>query len=98
MSCRQLEEKFQPFVQFYNCREFDHLVRNLAKEKDLKLRLQELIKYRSAGITRAEECIDFERSKVVGGGGTPRKRNAASAGLGPLEEEEEDDEVGKQFK
>lgn len=44
------------------------------------------------GITRGEECIEFERSRGPSGQGNGlRKRPAASAGLGTVEEE--DDEV-----
>jgi len=35
----------------------------LVKEKELILRLEELYKYRSNGITRHEECVEFEKFK-----------------------------------
>ncbi len=64
------------------------------KEKDLKLRLNELSKYRKAGVTKVEECIEYERSLRICppvAGGSPRKRNAGDAGLSTVDEE--DDEV-----
>ncbi|OXA38960.1 transcriptional adapter 2B isoform X1 [Folsomia candida] len=92
ISEKQLQEKFRPFSQFYNSREFDNLARNLVKEKDLRLRLSELFKYRNVGITRGEECIEFERSRGPSGQGNGlRKRPAASAGLGTVEEEDDED-------
>jgi len=79
----------KPFAQFYNSREFDNMIKNLVQEKELKLRLQELYKYRSNGITRADECFEFERSKIAA---TLRgKRPAASAGLGALDEDDENE-------
>jgi hypothetical protein len=63
------------------------MIKNLVKEKDLKLRLQELYKYRAVGITRADECVEFERTKAAA---SLRGKRGAEV-LGTLEEE--DDEV-----
>lgn len=60
---RNLQEGLRPFAQFHNCREFEHLVYNLVKEKELKHRVAELYKYRKQGIRRIEECAEFERLK-----------------------------------
>jgi hypothetical protein len=65
------------------------MIRNLVKEKELKLRLQELYKYRSNGITRADECLDFERSKV--GASLRGKRSLGAPNLGTLEEDEDNE-------
>lgn len=77
---RKIQDSLRPFAQFYNCREFDHIVRNLIKEKDLKFRIRELLKYRAAGITRVEECVEYEKTRVG-----PTKRL-----LGSIDEEDEE--------
>jgi len=85
---RQIQEKLRPFAQFHNSREFDHLIRNMVKEKELKLRLQELYKYRSNGITRPDECVEFERTKL--GPGLRGKRSAGQM-LETLDEDDDND-------
>ncbi|CAL8126352.1 unnamed protein product [Orchesella dallaii] len=60
---KNLQEKLRPFAQFHNSREFEHLIRNLVKEKEMKHRLTELYKYRSNGIRRLDDCSEFERIK-----------------------------------
>ena len=74
---RELQDRFKSFAQFHSSREHDQFIQNLVKEKELKFRLQECYKYRRNGITRAEECVEFERMKS-------RKKlqiqNAASTG------------------
>lgn len=56
-----MQEKFRPFTQFHTATEHDQFLRNMAKERALRLRIRELIKYRRNGLTRHEDCIEYER-------------------------------------
>nr|CAG4647864.1 EOG090X058A [Moina brachiata] len=58
---KETQEKFRPFTQFHTATEHDQFLRNMAKERALRLRIRELIKYRRNGLTRHEDCIEYER-------------------------------------
>lgn len=53
------------FAQFYTAQEHEQFLTNLEKERDLRLRLSELYRYRENGITRHEECAHFEQVMAV---------------------------------
>lgn len=56
-----MQEKFRPFTQFHTSAEHEQFLRHLAKERALRLRIRELVKYRRNGLTRHEDCIEYER-------------------------------------
>jgi len=60
---REMIDILRPFAQFHTSREHEHFVRNLVKEKEIMFRIQELFKYRRAGITSVQECAEYERFK-----------------------------------
>ena len=49
------------FAQFYTAQEHEQFLVNLERERELRLRLSELYRYRQNGITRHEECPHFEQ-------------------------------------
>jgi len=49
------------FAQFYTAQEHEQFLTNLERERELRLRLSELNRYRESGITRHEECAHFEQ-------------------------------------
>lgn len=49
------------FAQFYTAQEYEQFLTSLEKERELRLRLSELFRYRENGITRHEECAHFEQ-------------------------------------
>lgn len=51
----------RPFAQFYTAQEYEQFLTNLERERELRLRLTELNRYRENGITRHEECAHFEQ-------------------------------------
>ncbi len=59
--CREFQEKIRCFSQFLTATEHEQFLRNLVKERALRLRIRELIKYRRNGLTRQEECTEYER-------------------------------------
>nr|CAG4638418.1 EOG090X058A [Cyclestheria hislopi] len=60
---REMQEKFRVFSQFQTAAEHEQFLRNLAKERALRLRIRELLKYRRNGLTRQDECTEYERTR-----------------------------------
>nr|CAG4641657.1 EOG090X058A [Eurycercus lamellatus] len=58
---REIQEKFRSFSQFHTATEHEQFLRNMTKERALRIRIRELIKYRRNGLTRQEECTEYER-------------------------------------
>ena len=61
MYCREFRERMRVFAQFYTSQEYEQFLKNLERERELRLRLSELYRYRENGITRHEECAHFEQ-------------------------------------
>lgn len=59
--CREFRERMRVFAQFYTSQEYEQFLTNLEKERQLRLRLSELYRYRENGITKHEECAHFEQ-------------------------------------
>lgn len=49
------------FAQFFTAQEYEQFLASLERERELRLRLSELYRYRENGITRHEECTHFEQ-------------------------------------
>jgi hypothetical protein len=79
-----MAEQLRPFAQFHNAREHEHFIQNLVKEKELRFRIQELYKYRKAGITCQEDCLEYERFKKKA---TPLRPGDPQSKLGVIAEE-----------
>jgi len=62
-SKQELIDTLRPFCQFNTCQEFKSLVDNLCVEKDLKVRVKELLKYRDHGLMTVEHLPAFERER-----------------------------------
>ncbi|XP_033624165.1 transcriptional adapter 2-beta-like [Asterias rubens] len=59
----ELREKMKVLAQFQSGKEQDEFFENLQKEKDIRARIKELIKYRRNGITKIEEVTEYEEAK-----------------------------------
>ncbi|XP_065309681.1 transcriptional adapter 2-beta isoform X3 [Dermacentor albipictus] len=57
---KELQEKMRIFCQFQSATEHDQLLENLEREKELKARIKELLRYRRNGITKLDECSEFD--------------------------------------
>ncbi|KAG1650390.1 Transcriptional adapter 2-beta [Nymphon striatum] len=60
---KDLREKFQPFAQFQSSAEIEQHTESVKKERDLKIRIKELSRYRRNGITKLKECSDFDSAR-----------------------------------
>ncbi|XP_046592229.1 transcriptional adapter 2B isoform X5 [Neodiprion virginianus] len=58
---REFRDRMRTFAQFYTAQEHEQFLTNLERERELRLRLTELSRYRENGITRHEECAHFEQ-------------------------------------
>ncbi|XP_015586283.1 transcriptional adapter 2B isoform X2 [Cephus cinctus] len=58
---KEFRERMRVFAQFYTAQEYEQFLTNLERERELRLRLSELYRYRDNGITRHEECAHFEQ-------------------------------------
>lgn len=60
---QELRDALKPFCQFATCREYSSLVDNLCYEKELKVRIKELSKYREHGLMDSRHLVAFERQR-----------------------------------
>ncbi|XP_011307925.1 transcriptional adapter 2B isoform X2 [Fopius arisanus] len=67
---KDFSERLRVFAQFYTAQEYEQFLANLERERELRLRLSELYRYRENGITRHEECTHFEQVMVQTQGST----------------------------
>ena len=58
---QEITDALKPFCQFNTSQEFKSLVENLCYEKDLKLRIKEMIKYRENGLMDSRHLVSFEK-------------------------------------
>ncbi|XP_076667458.1 transcriptional adapter 2B isoform X3 [Andrena cerasifolii] len=58
---KEFRDRMRVFAQFYTAQEYEQFLSNLERERELRLRLSELYRYREHGITRHEECAHFEQ-------------------------------------
>ncbi|XP_033112202.1 transcriptional adapter 2-beta-like isoform X2 [Anneissia japonica] len=59
----ELREKMREFCQFQKSKDHEELFENMQREKELKARIKELIRYRRNGITKLEECKTFDAAR-----------------------------------
>lgn len=57
----ELIEALKGITQFHTAQEFSQFVDNLCVEKELKVRVRELIKYRQHGLTKQSQLVPFEQ-------------------------------------
>ncbi|XP_037949233.1 transcriptional adapter 2B-like isoform X3 [Teleopsis dalmanni] len=62
---KDFRDRFRVFAQFYTCNEYDRLLASLEREKELRIRLSELFRYRYNGLTKIEDCRHFEQHVAV---------------------------------
>lgn len=60
---RELMDALKPFCQFNTCQEFKSLHDNLCYEKDLKVRIAELKRYRESGLMKVEHLVPYEKER-----------------------------------
>ncbi|KAK0050735.1 transcriptional adapter 2-beta-like isoform X1, partial [Biomphalaria pfeifferi] len=60
---RELQERLKPFSQFHTRAEHQMLFSNIKREKEIKVRIKELIRLRKNGLTKLDEEDVFEEEK-----------------------------------
>ncbi|PSN46846.1 Transcriptional adapter 2B [Blattella germanica] len=61
---KEFHDRMRVFTQFHTAQEHEQFLQNLQKERELKIRISELARYRRNGLTRHEECAHFEQERV----------------------------------
>lgn len=61
---KEFQDRMRVFTQFHTAQEHEQCLQNLQKERELKIRISELARYRRNGLTRHEECAHFEQERV----------------------------------
>ena len=57
------DDKYKPFLRFQSFEESREMFQNLKREKELKTKIKELIRYRKNGLKRMSESIGFESAR-----------------------------------
>ena len=57
----ELIEALKGITQFHTAQEFHQFINNLCVEKELKVRIKEIQKYRENGITKQPQMVPFEQ-------------------------------------
>ncbi|KAJ8926045.1 hypothetical protein NQ315_009900 [Exocentrus adspersus] len=58
---RELRDKMRVFAQFLSSGEHERLIASIERERELRHRLSELLRYRSLGLTTQDEIIHYEQ-------------------------------------
>ncbi|XP_066916702.1 transcriptional adapter 2-beta-like isoform X2 [Clytia hemisphaerica] len=61
---REFKDKIRPFAQFVQPQQWEELVNNRIRERELKARIKELTKYRRYGIKKLTGCQEYEDLKT----------------------------------
>ncbi|XP_076317706.1 transcriptional adapter 2b-like isoform X2 [Tachypleus tridentatus] len=59
----KFQEKLKMFCQFQSGGERCEFLKNIQKEEDLKRKIEQLMKYRKCGLTKLDECTEFNSMK-----------------------------------
>ncbi|XP_037811685.1 transcriptional adapter 2B isoform X2 [Lucilia sericata] len=62
---KDFRDRFRVFAQFYTANEYERLLNSLEREKELRIRLSELCRYRYNGLTKIDECRHFEQHAAM---------------------------------
>jgi len=60
---KEFQERTRSLTQFHSAEEHQQLFESMRKEKELKSRIKELMRYRRNGITKLSECTDFDSAR-----------------------------------
>ena len=60
---QELIESLKPLTQYNTAQEYYQLINNLCVEKELKVRVKELHKYRENGLTKVDQLCEFESAR-----------------------------------
>lgn len=70
---RDFRDRFKTFCQFYTSPQYERLIYSLEEERCLKQKMTSLIRYRTAGLQKIDDCIYFEQQTLLS------QRNSASS-------------------
>lgn len=77
---RELRDRMRVFSQFLTAGEHDRLIASIERERELRFRISELLRYRSLGLTTQEEAIHYEQHATFQRQQQLRQNKAGSSG------------------
>ncbi|KAK9737464.1 Zinc finger, ZZ type [Popillia japonica] len=78
---RELRDSMRVFSQFLTAGEHERLIASIERERELRLRLSELLRYRSLGLTTQDEIIHYEQHVAYQRQQQLRQSKAGSSGF-----------------
>jgi len=61
---REFKDKIRVFAQMLPPQQWEELINNRIREKEMKLKIKELVRYRRNGIKKMAACQDYEEQKL----------------------------------
>ncbi|XP_047132102.1 transcriptional adapter 2-beta isoform X1 [Hydra vulgaris] len=61
---REFKDKIRVFAQFLSVQQWEELVNNRIREKEIKLKIKDLVRYRRNGIKKLLACQEYEEFKL----------------------------------
>lgn len=62
---REFRDRFKTFCQFYTSPQYERLIYSLEEERCLRDKLTNLIRYRTAGLQKIDDCIYYEQQQLL---------------------------------
>lgn len=76
----ELIDALKGVTQFHTAQEFHQFINNVCVEKELKVRIKELLKYRDHGLTKMSDLVPFEKVRFKRELRLKNKKKSKSAG------------------
>ncbi|XP_065168008.1 transcriptional adapter 2B isoform X2 [Atheta coriaria] len=83
---KEFRYKMRVYSQFFTSGEHQRLIENIEKERELRHRLAELLKYRSLGLTTQDEIVHYEQHAAFQQEQHVHHRKTGSSGFRSIEE------------
>ncbi|KAK4885225.1 hypothetical protein RN001_001496 [Aquatica leii] len=77
---KELRDRMRVFSQFLTAGEHERLIASIERERELRFRISELLRYRSLGLTTQEEAIHYEQHAAFQRQQQIRQNKAGSSG------------------
>lgn len=75
MSNREFQDHMRVLTQFHSSQEHEQFLSGIRRQRELEVRINELLRYRRHGITTIEECHHFEQLRQEA---RDKRRNSVS--------------------
>ncbi|GLV43358.1 transcriptional Adaptor 2b [Carabus blaptoides fortunei] len=85
---KEFRDRMRVFSQFHTSAEHERLIENIERERELRMRIGELLRYRSLGLTTQQEVLHYEQHVAFQQQQQQQRPNkTGSSGFGQLHQE-----------